>query len=671
MTAQPIDEQAAPEVALSDDVFTDDRDPGAVIGSTGPKGAVRLGVDVESQVSIDHGALRFEPLAKPGWGREAIAYGPFAPEAGLAFVAHVLNGHNASQTYYFPETKRAALRRWLGEARRGKFRREHHYENLAVGFVADPANADPLVDSHAFVMHAASEDNGELWVTERGRRVRVALGVQNLPFLFVAVTRRDGGAAYYLSSVADARGAATYPMLRPVGISAGTPARTPTYAAIQQRIIGEVGYREATRVYATRVAHLPDWTDWWGSASVADRFIGHGPVIGTAAEHGGTWQTIGEAGPERTDEGARATGSGPAGASQMLEDAVGLVRATFTSPGTGAVELRWGNASTQWRARLDQHGCTVNEIGPAESSRLLAIDQSRRLRRGHQTVQVLDDGATVAVHVDGELVGERWLSRAPSATDVVGFVVEGDAVISGFEAHPAEIALPPALDVGAPWQPPASQPEFDERFDLEADDLDGASTPSGGRLWERSLGPGGIVLRGEGQARVRATRDEPNPDRTVFTVPWDDPTFADVSVEMTIPGTARGQGENGRVGLVFWQDADNFLIINYYVDDVFDGASISTFYHLDGYENMYDAVWTLIPDVRWGTRCTLRAAFDGERFLSWSNGEACLVRALTDVYPATPPLTINRVGIIVNEEWGNDTGTTIHRFSAARRADAG
>jgi hypothetical protein len=116
--------------------------------------------------------------------------------------------------------------------------------------------------------------------------------------------------------------------------------------------------------------------------------------------------------------------------------------------------------------------------------------------------------------------------------------------------------------------------------------------------------------------------------------------------------------------LTFWQDEDNYLIVNVFIDDTFDGASISSFYHLGGKEDMYDAVWTLVRGVRWGERCTLRVAFDGRQFLASMNGEPSLYRALTDVYPDAVPLEITRVGMIVNWEWGDDTGTTFWRMDA-------
>ncbi|MFP5375281.1 MAG: nucleotide-binding protein, partial [Acidimicrobiia bacterium] len=99
------------------DTFDDDRAPGTVVGSTGPAGVRRRGVDAEGLIGIDHGRLRLRPLARPGWGREGIAYGPFPRIAGLTMAARVLNGHNSSQTFYFPETRRQRLRRIYNDAR--------------------------------------------------------------------------------------------------------------------------------------------------------------------------------------------------------------------------------------------------------------------------------------------------------------------------------------------------------------------------------------------------------------------------------------------------------------------------------------------------------------------------------------------------------------------------
>jgi hypothetical protein len=668
MTAHPVGDTTE-GTFLCDDVFTDDRPLGAVVGSTGPHGAARIGIDVESQIGIDHGALRIEPLTRPGWGRQAIAYGPFEAAAGLTFVAHVLNGHNASQTFYFPETPRQRLRRRLGGLRRGVLRRPHHHENLAVGFVGDPGNSDPLRDSSAFVVHAADGDNGELWATELGRPIRLFRGMQNLPFLFVVACRADGGAAFFVSSLPNATGASAYPTLRPLAVTRGSNPRPGVFAAIQQRILGEVGYRVATRVYASRAAIVPQWDRWWGSAELADRLTGEGRVVGSEMETGVVWQASDGPGPERGADGARSADGSSSGAVGIAAAPVGLVRAVVTSRRSGGAELRWGTSGAgHWAVRLDQQSCQVVQRDANGETHVLAVDQRLRARRGKRhAVQLVDNGTTVAVHVDGQLLEDRWLPRPSDVRAFVGFTVTGDASVSSFEAHPLDVMLPATLDVGAPWQPAKSAVVLDERFDRQATDLDGVTTPSGGRRWERSEGIGCIELGGGGEARVAAERNAPNPDRTIFTVPWDHAEFAELTLDMTPPGVARGEGENGRCGVVFWQDADNYLIVNIWLDDVYDGASISSFYRVAGHEDMYDAVWTLNRGFHWGQRSILRVAFDGNRFLASADDEPALVRAITDVYPdAAVPLRIERVGIVANEEWGNDTGTTIHRFTAAR-----
>ena len=115
---------------------------------------------------------------------------------------------------------------------------------------------------------------------------------------------------------------------------------------------------------------------------------------------------------------------------------------------------------------------------------------------------------------------------------------------------------------------------------------------------------------------------------------------------------------------MLWQDPENYLVANIFLDNLFPGASISTFLRSRGHEDMYDAVWTLLHQVRFGERCTLRLVSDGRRFLAYFGDEPSLHRAFTDVYPDAPPLEIRRVGIVVNREWGDDTGTVFHRFIA-------
>ncbi len=282
------------------------------------------------------------------------------------------------------------------------------------------------------------------------------------------------------------------------------------------------------------------------------------------------------------------------------------------------------------------------------------------------SLQVSDDGLTFGVYLDGRLVFDRWIvdGRLSEGTAAgVRFVGSDDGRLHHFEVHPRQVPVPPQLDLGPPWAEEGTADVFDETFGGDEDDLHGHAVTSGGRTWERTLGSG--VIQADG--RVRADRHRPNPGRTVYTIPWDEPGFADVSVEMTQPGTRQHEAEAGRGGITFWQDPDNYLVVNLFLDDTFDGASISSFYHLRGQEVMYDAVWTLVRGVTWGERNTLRVVFDGKQFLAFLDGRPSLYRALTDVYPDASPLEIRRVGLIVNWEWGDDTGTKFHRFGGRRR----
>jgi hypothetical protein len=41
-----------------------------------------------------------------------------------------------------------------------------------------------------------------------------------------------------------------------------------------------------------------------------------------------------------------------------------------------------------------------------------------------------------------------------------------------------------------------------------------------------------------------------------------------------------------------------------------------------------------------------------------------LYRALTDIYPEAARLELRRVGLVVNWEWGDDTGSLLRAFVA-------
>ena len=273
--------------AILKEDFAVDRPVGGVIGSRCVSGHERLGVDLERVLSIDNAALRIAPLVEAGFGRVALAYGPFERRPGLAFGVYALNGHNTAQAEPLSDTFRYRVQRWLSGSEhdqrlrrlmwwlfRGRIRRfprqlrwwwrtsapcqvdQRLDENLAAGWFPASISKDPRIEGSAFVMSALGPENGELWVGERSCRTRALRGVQNIPIYFVAVIR-DGGVVFYVSSISGARDLPPYPWLRPVGIQYSSLSDS-LYVGLQQGVIGQVGFRLDSRVYGVRVAQLPN-----------------------------------------------------------------------------------------------------------------------------------------------------------------------------------------------------------------------------------------------------------------------------------------------------------------------------------------------------------------------------------------------------------------------------
>lgn len=636
---------------------------GELLGTVGPYGAVRLGIDREGRIGADNGSLRIGPLARPGWGRCGVAYGPLTRRPGRVLAVHVLNGHNASMTWFAPETARQRAKRWLRDGLRLRFRRKTQTENLAVGWFPSQAPRHPDRCGNGFVMQAAKGDNAELWATVAGHPLRVARGIQDLDIVYV-VALRERGAAYYTMSVPGAAGLGAYPKGRPVAIDP-FDSSPELYPGVHQAILGEVGYRADTRVRWVTVNDDEELAGWYSTAMIADRLRGSGPLAGTSGDAGPAWSADGDV--HRTTSGATTRGSGHA-----VVDAgapAGLVHAlVLTGPEPAAAALTWrGSVAGGWRFEAGPEGCELAVGSDVDGWNVLAVDGQLRLTpQAAHSLQVVDDGETFCAYLDGVLAFGRWTADERNRQGCgAGFVLRGPGTtVADFEAHPHAVPLPIDDSLPAPWLPVPGAVVVDERFDACGPDLDGVVTPSGRRRWERSEGRGTIDLPGAPGAAVRASVARPNPGRTLYTIPWEDWGSAELSIELTPPGSRRGEGEECRVGVVLWQDAQNYLVANVFLDNDFDGASISTFFRCQGHENMYDAVWTLVRGVEFGAPCTLRVACDGSRFLASLNGRPSLHRAFTDVYPNAPALEIRRVGVVVNEEWGDDTGTRIHRFVA-------
>ena len=665
---------SSPAVLVRDD-FALDVPPGLVVGST--EGSVRrLGVDAEDRISVEGGALRFEPMEQPGWGRQGIAYGPLEARPGLTVAFFVLNGHNCSQTEHGRGPELAGPARWLRAARvrlrrllrrlsrggpgqgarpghrsEGAFGADHPTpipprkvaahrsrvevrDNLTAGWLTMP-DADPP-DGVRFVVHATRTVNGELRVGGR-QLMRLFDGLQNLPVYYV-VTLRDDGAVFYVASTPGASGPGPYPQLRPVAVTTELMAGT-VFAGMQQSILGEVGYRAATRVYGVRVASIPAWGHRSGTAIVADR----SPAPGRRAEVGGRW--------EQQADGSLRT---------HLDEPPGLVslRLEITG-GEPAFRLRWRaeGSGRGLELSLAAPGATLQLHDSGEVVTLARGGGGRFARASTHALQVLDDGARISLQLDGELLFDRFIDEDRLARGT-GLAVAGDnVVVAHLEAHPRLVDLPAELDMGAPWDPAGARV-------VVADELAGGSGELDGP-WRRSYGAGRIDRTGAGQARVRADRDRPNPGRTLYTVEWPEPGFVDIEVEITPPGDRRGQGHACRGGLCLWQDEDNHLVVNLWQVDRFPGSSVSSFLRYDGHEDFFDPVWSNVGRaVEPGQPVRLRVVSDGAQYIAHLQGRPVLYRAFSDIYPEACRFEIRRVGLAANWEWGDDTGTTFRDFRA-------
>jgi LmbE family N-acetylglucosaminyl deacetylase len=662
-------------VTAVDDRFEEgERAAGTVVGSA--VGATyRDGVDAEGRISIDGSEVRFAALTQPGWGRQGLAYGPFARTPGLTLVVAMLNGHNTAQSNILPRGRKDTLARLAREFPRVDLAPAHLLDNLAVGFFPEPAPADPTTAGNALVMSAGGVINGVLEARVGGGRTEVVRAVQEVPLHYVVIVR-ERGALYALGSLPGAHGAAALPSVRPLAVDRNEDAAL-LWAGVHQAVHGEVGHDMASRIAAVRAEVVPGLAGFGAGALLADRLTtpepgspwqpGEGTVVGGAdgASGGGwIWAELGRPAGLVTGVVCTAAVQGEATAAGLLF--------RLGPGGSGGWRLVVGRDLARVECRAG-HGW--DEVATA------------RVRLASATctgLQILDEGGRFTVTLgDRNLFGWVEDARHRGGTGVgVLTPPAGSATITDVEVFPSEIDLP--LDVAAPWWAEGGAVVWEDTFpgpagplELEAGSPAGRTGPvaagAAGPGWQRWSGAGRFARLGDergGGAAVVASAAHPNPGRTLYTTPWLDPGFADLEVVLTPPGTAQGQGEGGRGGLTFVEDADNLLVLNCWLDDTVDhdGSSLSLFFRLGGEERLYDAVWTNVGRrIRWGHTITVRACFDGTHLLAWLDGEPVLWRRLHDVRPAQRPLRINHVGLAANWEWGDDTGTTFHRLTARRR----
>lgn len=684
------------------DLFEETLPKGGVVGSHA-SGIRRGGVDAENVMEIRDGALRISPLAVPGWRRAGVAYGPFERRPGLAMAMAFLNADNGSGPYKLPSMARRVAR-WLigsGETpiwlRLLRFPRRWRREplarrlacwrhalanevtdemlgaNWAVGWFPEEAPGRPHACGQAWVGRGAGPENGHLLVRTGTGTAFVDRRLCNVP-LHLVVVLREQGAAYYLSSLAAAGRASAHPRMRPLAIdTAGSDPEL--WAGLHQCAMGEIGFSADSVVDGIAVADVPLLARWSGTAHVADTLCGAGDLVGSPAEAGGRWSGMPGA-FHRTPEGAVAVGAGEA-VVRSAEPA-GLLHLLAESHGGGVTMLwRHQDAGNTWSLHLDPDGCRIEiqEGGAVKASRSF---HKRGIGVGRTTaVQIVDDGHRVEISLDGERIPDLDLEDPTHAeAGGVGIGTDGAAaaVVRRFEVHARHVAVPEELLLPAPWSASGDLVVVDETFDERRSDLDGYRG-AGGHVWHRLCGSDLVTLDGGGRgARVAASGERPVRRRLAYGIDWPDPGFADIETIIVPPSADPAGNCRGRAGLIFWQDPENFLTVNTWLDTRHTGGfkhcgAVSSFFTLNGFEDIYDAAWTNLADgIRGGGRCGLRIAFDGNRFRVHVNGKPVLYRALSDIYAGFGRLHIRKVGILANWEWGHDTGSRFLSFTGRVRA---
>ena len=690
------------QTVLVIDSFADDLPPGRVIGTNLRNGIVRKGKDKEDIISVDNAALRIQPLVDPGWGKAGIAYGPFKRRNGLAFSVFLTNGHNISRTSPLPDGFKDRLWRWaLGSEtekplkriiscirsgqRRFVWRRLRQWirsgtrffqvtpldENLAVGWFPSEVPADPLQRGNALIVHAVVPEGGELWTSMGSALMRTVRGVQNVPMYYVVVLR-EKGAAYYAASIPGVSGLEAYPTLRLLAIDAFNADET-VYAGVHQSVLGEIGFRVDTRVYQTQVAVLSEFANWYGSAHGADTLTGDGSLKLSAAETGQTWR-IYEGELKRTDRGVVGVNASNA-ALLDLGTPAGLVHVLVDSTHKAvegiAIIWRAKDEDNFWCFEVNSHQCQLSIKEGGISSNFPASKDCRLIPNTLNSIQVYDDGENIRLYLNGDLVygttfADTRLQHATGA-GIRATATEGSAWLRSFEAHPRNVEIRRDFSFGDAWIAKGDQIVARDDFEGPPGDLAGHQTSLGDKRWRKLIGQGVIQLTGHGGAKVLGSVDKPCPGRTAYAIEWRNPDFADLEVTITPPGTRKGLGEKGRAGLIFWQDSRNYFILSAFLGD-WPAMSIAAFFQMDGFEELYDAVWSNVGNrMHLGVPHDFQVVCDGKRFLAFINREPVLYRALTDVYPEWDSLAINRVGIVANWEWGNDTGSLFQNFIAKDR----
>ncbi len=624
---------------------------GALAGGPGAgAGPARRIVDPEHVVSgADRTRLTIAPVCRALPGRVQVLDGPVPLRPGLVATGRVLPAHAGSEdvpieplrvrlrvwvtgsgydhlltrlrglvTRPRREPHLRRLRRWVAMRPR-RHARPAHLDNLSVGLFAPGDSAHPLA---GLTFHATGPTNAALFACSADRRLELLGSVANVGLTWLVAVSGDGllvGAG----SVAGNGLLATEPECSPLALFPVPAAIGEVLSGVSVAAVGQHGFSTDTIVTDQRIVPGPD-------------------PLPTGGEGFPGWACW------------RDRGTGAFAASTLLGEPPGLVRLS-RDRADGELVISWRGDQGELAARYDGTDVelTVGAQRAATHVPLLrgAVELHLVVLPGAVAVYLLGDTISASVRVStGPGDGGGELRAASGGSGQVGVV-----------AFPRRIAAPllPPTDLLTDPQWTVTQsfdgPPRATLASLATDD---------GRRWQRWCGERDFVIGGDG---LILTPGGDARGRTIWAVPWDDPHGAAVAVGLVPAGRGPGEGAHCAAGVALGSDADNVLLVNAWADDSYGGGSVSSFLRLDGWEEVYDAVWVNVGDrVRPGHPIELGVRFDGDRYLVALDGRVVLERAVSDVYPAHPPLAVRGLGILANWEWGSDSGSLVRYFRAAR-----
>lgn len=607
------------------DRFLSDRAAAAVNATAAEPGeGVRATTDTGNKISISNDALRVAAPAD-AWQTTGIVYGPYTRAAGLALAIKMQdNDVQASVSG----------------------------AHLALGVWPSASPATPLTGGYVVAVENAGTAAGKLLINHgSGAAASTFTSIKQLELYLVALMR-ETGAALYITSQSGGRniGVATYPNMRPIAIvQAGSDADL--YAGAWFKWAG---------VVAAVSAGQSQYSAWYGTAHSADVLTGSGSIDGVTADIGGNWTLRGGAitldgnGAYSGNDGSVATLPGAAGH--------GLTKITIksgSSPGLAGLMFRYLDPDNNWLLYGSGSLVALRKRIAGVSTVVATTGATTFTPNATHTLQVVDDGSKMHCFLDdAEIPGSGGFTDSALASEIgVGIYVANVSTtrIADFESHARAIAIPDVALLGAPFERQGSTSVATEDFTGDAGDLDGKTTATGGLTWRKDL-TGVVALTGAGTALYTVASNA----TAYYTFPWANPTFADLQVGMTPPGAGYGNGEDGLAGVLFWQDANNWLIGRVYLTDAQVGNSEYEIVNCTSGTSSVIRRAAMATTIAHGVPVTVRMSFDGDRFCLWHGGtEPVIAWSLTN--ENKPQIAINRVGIYADTD---NTGTAFDDFVA-------